>query len=183
MFFNWYKTLVREQKIGLIFLAFGIFGFTLFILYKGSNHLYFSKMPQASIEISNGTLPRRIVILSIGLNLPVSPARVLSGNWEISQSDASYLLGSGAPGKPGNIVIYGHNKKKIFGPILSLKKGAEIKIEDEKGNVYKYEVRETKVVLPKNIEVLNPTQDETLTLYTCTGNFDLKRFVVIAKKI
>ncbi len=74
-------------------------------------------------------------------------------------------------------------KKLIFGPILSLKKGAEIKIEDEKGNVYKYEVKETKVVLPKNIEVLNPTQDETLTLYTCTGNFDLKRFVVIAKKI
>lgn len=183
MFFNWYKTLIREQKIGLIFLVFGISFFTLFVLYKKGNHLYFSETPQTSIEISNDLLPRRITISNVGLDLPVSPAKVLSGNWQISESGASYLLGSGTPGKPGNIVIYGHNKKKIFGPILSLKKGAEIKIEDEKGNIYKYEVRETKVVLPKNIEVLSPTPDETLTLYTCTGIFDSKRFVVITKKI
>lgn len=183
MFFNWYKTLVREQKIGLIFLVFGILFFTFFILYKKGNHLYFSRPPQTSVEIPNIILPRRIIILSVGLDLPIFPAKVLSGNWEISESGASYLLGSGTLGKSGNIIIYGHNKKKIFGPILYLKKGAEIKIEDEKSNVYKYEVRETKVVTPKNIEVLNPTRDETLTLYTCTGNFDLKRFVVIAKKI
>lgn len=147
------------------------------------NLLYFSRILQTSVEIPNQKLPKKIVISSAGIDLPVFPARVVLRDWEISEIGASYLLGSGTLGKPGNIVIYGHNKKTIFGPILSLKKGAEIKIEDDKGSIFKYEIMETKIVSPENIEVLNPTKDETLTLYTCAGNFDLKRFIVIAKKI
>lgn len=41
---------------------------------------------------------------------------------------------------------------------------------------------DTKEVLPESVEVVAPTTDETLTLYTCTGFADQKRLIVTAKR-
>ena len=52
-----------------------------------------------------------------------------------------------------------------------------------KDHWYEYMVNEILIVNPDQIDVINPTQDETLTLYTCSGYFDTQRLVVKAKRI
>ena len=123
----------------------------------------------------------KILIPRIGIDLSISPTKIINNQWEISEKSASYLLGSGIPGREGNVVIYGHNKNHLFGPIRWLEKEDEIKVINKKGEKFVYKVVETKTVSPETVEVLAPTDDATLTLYTCTGFLDRERFVVVAK--
>ena len=48
---------------------------------------------------------------------------------------------------------------------------------------FNYTVSEIKEVIPSQIEVIAPTPDETLTLYTCSGFGDSMRLIVIAKRV
>ena len=48
---------------------------------------------------------------------------------------------------------------------------------------FTYEVKEIKEVFPNQVEVIAPTPDEPLTLYTCSGYKDQKRLIVISKRI
>jgi len=184
IFWDWYQTCFCQKKTGLIFLLFGaVFFLVFFYLKRYNNSLSFSLVPEIQSDFIEQSLPRRIIIPQASIDLEVVPQKIVDEKWNISETGASYLLGSGFPGKPGNAVIYGHNKRNLFGPIQWLKKGAEIKIETKDGQVFNYKIIETKIVSPKNVEVLSGTEDTTLTLYTCTGIFDSKRFVVVAEKI
>lgn len=138
-------------------------------------------MPQFVQNDSGSLYPSQISIARLKIDLPVSPAAIEAGIWEISQVGASYLVGSGIPGKGGNVVIYGHNKKYLLGPILSLKKGDQVRIKNTKGDEYEYLVEEIKTVTPEQVEVLLPGNGASLTLYTCSGLFDSKRFVALAR--
>lgn len=186
MFFLRPKTtysLPTRQKIGLsLILLAGVcfLGFFGLKIYQ-PNPLSFSENPASGEQISEEQLPSKIIIPSLKIDLPVLPAKAAEAQWEIFETSASYLLGSGIPGKKGNVVIYAHNKRHLFGPVLGIKKGAEIKIENKNGESFAYYVLETKTVSPQQIEVLLPTLDSTLTLYTCTGFADSKRFVIVAK--
>jgi LPXTG-site transpeptidase (sortase) family protein len=146
-----------------------------------SSSLSFSQKPQLEVEFSEEQYPARIIISSLKIDLPVFSAKAEGEKWEIFDNAASYLLGSGIPGKKGNVVVYSHNKRHLFGPLLGIKKGTEIKIENKKGEIFSYEVLETKIVSPSQIEILLPAEEPILTLYTCTGFADSKRFVVAAK--
>ena len=48
---------------------------------------------------------------------------------------------------------------------------------------YTYEIKEIKEVFPNQTEVVAPTEDETLTLYTCSGFDDARRLIIIAKRV
>lgn len=180
------KAYLSSQKIGLVLLVAGVVFFAgAFFLnqYQKSREkiLSFSEVPQLATVCSTGQLPVKISISSLKIELVVTPATVSGDLWEISQAGVSYLTGSGIPGQAGNMIIYGHNLKKIFGPLPWIKKDSEIKIENKKGENFIYEVIETKTVSPQQIEVLLPSEDSRLTLYTCTGALDSKRFIVVAK--
>lgn len=185
MSFSWSKNFAR-QKNGLILLLIGFFCFLAAFSLKGyqnfqQNILSFSQAPSISELVEEEDLPERIVVPKIKVDLAVTPAKVIDDKWEISESGVSYLLGSGIPGKEGNVIIYGHNKNHLFGPIRWLEKNEEIKVINKKGEEFIYKIKETKTVSPKMVEVLAPTEDATLTLYTCTGFLDRERFVVVAK--
>ncbi|MDZ4229403.1 MAG: sortase, partial [Patescibacteria group bacterium] len=122
-------------------------------------------------------------IPQINLHLPITEATVTDGSWEISPDGASHWDNSANPGETGNIVIYGHNKTNLFGPIRWLSLGEEVTITDADGNEHRYRITETATVSPNQIEYIQPKNEETLTLYTCTGLFDSQRYVVIAKLI
>jgi len=49
------------------------------------------------------------------------------------------------------------------------------------GETYSYKIKETKTVTPNAVEFVLPKDTETMTLYTCTGFLDSKRFMVIAE--
>ena len=100
--------------------------------------------------------------------------------WEVSKNGVSHFKNSAFPGGNGNIVIYGHNKKNILGSLDFLQKGDEISLITEGDAEFKYKVRSIETVSPEKVEVINPTNFEILTIYTCTGLFDSKRLVVKA---
>lgn len=137
------------------------------------------KVPE--IVAKEGYRPVSIRIPSVNMSLDVSEGAIIEGVWQISKAGASHLNVSANPGEGGNTVIYGHNKNSLFGPIRWLERGAEIELEDERGNKFNYIVSETLEVAPDKIDYVLPKGEETLTLYTCSGFFDSKRFIVVAK--
>jgi len=169
-----------------VFLLIGLLCLTAALSFKGYQEfkkktLSFSQLPELKAEVAEELSPSQVLIPSLGINLPVFPAKASGEIWEIFEEGASYLLGSGVPGQKGNVVIYGHNKNKLFGPIRWLGIGEEIKVINKKGEEFVYKIAEIKTVSPQMIEVLFPTEDATLTLYTCTGFLDSQRFIVVAK--
>ena len=175
-----------QQKSGLILIFIGFLCFlAAFFLWRyqesQKNILSFSRAPEPTVAVEEDDLPERIAIPKMGIDLSVSPARVVDNQWETFQEGVAYLLGSGVPGREGNVVIYGHNKNYLFGPIRWLEIGDEIEVINKKGEKFVYQVMETKTVSPETVEVLAPTDDASLTLYTCTGFLDKERFVVVGK--
>lgn len=175
-----------RQKAGLVLILLGLVCFGIVFSLAGYQEfqkktLSFSQPPELIEEATEELFPSQILIPSLRIDLPVFPAEAIGSEWEISQEGVSYLLGSGIPGRPGNAIIYGHNKRNLFGPLLWIEKGREVEIKNKKGESFVYELVEIKTVSPKTIEVLAPTEDATLTLYTCTGFLDSQRFVVTGK--
>ncbi len=122
-----------------------------------------------------------IIISKFNIDLPIKEARIISGVWEINSLGGSHLIGSASPGELGNIIMYGHNQKKLFGKVVGLKVGDKIQLITDDQVIHSYIVSMTKTVEPTDVSVLSPTSEETLTFYTCTGLLDTKRFVVVAK--
>jgi LPXTG-site transpeptidase (sortase) family protein len=149
----------------------------IFIFLVGASNYYndrilsFTKTPQEAKVVLKEELPVEIDIPSIGISLPIDVGAIKDGVWQISYNHPTFLDTSAAPGSGGNTVIYGHNKNNIFGPIRS------------DGKTYYYKVIKTDTVNPDNLEYVMPKNEEVLTIYTCTGFLDSKRFMVIAKRV
>lgn len=103
-----------------------------------------------------------------------------NGQWSVSDTKVTYLLGSARPGEPGNIILYGHNKREILGNIRALKGGERVTMRTSDGNDHIYTVISTKEVDPSDVSLLSPTTTEILTMYTCSGFWDSQRFIVRA---
>lgn len=133
--------------------------------------LYVSKVSQNN--------PTRINIQSVSIDLPVTDSKVVNGYWELSDTTASYGMGSGKPGNPGNIVIFAHARQGLFYNLKDIKEG-DIVVVSTKDKKFKYKVNKITSVYPTEVEVVKPTKTETLTLYTCSGFYDEKRLIVQA---
>lgn len=123
--------------------------------------------------------PIRILIPKADIDLPVVDAKIVNGYWEISETTASYGLGSGHPGEKGNTVIFAHARQGLF---YNLK---DVKVQDiiyvfTKDKWFKYKVNKITEVFPNQTEVIEPTKNQVLTLYTCSGFFDEKRLIITA---
>jgi len=126
--------------------------------------------------------PERIIIPGVGIDLPVKEAKVVNGYWEVFPTGAGWGIGSGYPGEKGNQVIFSHARKGMFLPLRQVRKEDNVYVLT-RDKWYIYKITDIKGVLPSQIEVVAPTPDETLTLFTCTGYGDSKRLIVIAKKV
>ena len=120
----------------------------------------------------------RIGIPAINVDAPV----VQGDDWEALKTGVGLNAASGAPGKPGNVILSGHND--IFGQVFReldrLKVGDEIMLLSEK-NAYTYLVTGTQIVQPSQVEVMRQTEDSTLTLISCYPYLiDNQRIVVSA---
>ena len=173
-----------KQGVLLFFAGlFLIFSFSFWRFYR-ARILSFSqaypeqKQEETKVETSRPTF---IEIPSVGIKLPVEESSIIDGVWQISFKGASHLDKSARPGENGNVVIYGHNKNEIFGAIRWLKEGDTIKVKNEEGKEYMYRIVKTLITNPNDIQYVLPKDKETLTLYTCTGFLDSKRYIVIAE--
>lgn len=124
--------------------------------------------------------PVRIIIKDLGIDLPVIPSKIVKNKWETVTSGVSWLSISPVPGEKGNSILYGHNWTNLLGSLPRVKPGYEIQIEYQDKTRKSFFVETTGKVSPNNIGVLAQSEDERITLYTCTGLFDEKRFIAVA---
>ena len=103
-----------------------------------------------------------------------------NGAWTVSATSANHVIQSALPGENGNIIIYGHNLNTIFGYLMNIQVGSIVNLRNSDGSLHIYTVTSTEYVNPNQTELLAPTTNEVLTLYTCTGLLDSLRFVVRA---
>lgn len=151
------------------------------IIVASSQTLRPIRVNQALLGAAKSSQPSvRIVIPSLAMDLPVVEARVIAGFWELSETTASHGVGSANPGDIGNTVIFAHARDELFGPLRNIKNDAVIYLLTE-NQWYQYQVSEIKLVDPNDVEVIAPTPDQTLTLFTCSGFLDTKRLIVVAK--
>lgn len=91
---------------------------------------------------------------------------------QIDDSFATYI-----PGNKNNIVIAGHDIPIVFHQLQYIQIGMTIYLRN--GNkIIKYIVTDKKSVKPTKIQYMNDSEEEQLTLITCTEN-DQKRLIVI----
>lgn len=187
--------------LGLILIILGLLLTLVFPLYKKAYNIWNTPAiePQADssqafqfaepikidfpqVEANNPQqFPIKIVIPNISLDLPVTPSKIKSGFWEVSETTASYGLGSAIPGQQGNTVIFAHARQGLFGNLNKVKISDVIYVLT-KDQWFLYTVKEIKEVTPNQVEVIRPTEDEVLTLYTCSGFADTKRLIVVGKR-
>jgi len=168
---------------GLILLIFGIY-----LVWKGNSQqsLSFNSPPQlqegSSVDgnITVSIKPVLIKIPSIDKELQIMPSKIVNNSWESTKKGVSYLETSPIPGEMGNSIIYGHNYPNLLKNLTQVKVGDEIAIVFENGVEKKFEVMFTQEVGPNQSTILNATGDRRVTLYTCSGFLDSKRFVVTA---
>lgn len=124
--------------------------------------------------------PREILIEDLGIHLPIIPTSLVDSKWNATTEGISYLENSPRPGEIGNSILYGHNFPNLLGNLSKIKPGIKIVIRDNDGSQKTFIVEYTSVVTPDQTHVLKNSTDQRITLYTCTGFLDTKRFVVVA---
>lgn len=127
--------------------------------------------------------PKLIIIKDIGVNLPIIPAKHPTTKWETTTEGVSYLESSPIPGQVGNSIMYGHDWGSLLGNLPKARPGMTIKIIYDNGTSSDFVITHTQEVTAHETSILKDTQDTRITIYTCIGLFDNKRFVVTAKKI
>jgi LPXTG-site transpeptidase (sortase) family protein len=173
---------LRDRIIGLLFLclALAILFLPQLMLKKpvvNKNPIQISSSLYASKDTTND--PVRILIPKTDIDLKVVDAQIVNGYWELADNTASYGLGSGHPGIKGNTVIFAHARVGLFYNLKDVQLG-DIVYVFTKDRWYRYKVSKIDAVYPNQTEVIQPTKNEVLTLYTCTGFYDEKRLIVTA---
>ncbi len=159
------------------------------------------QIPALNLEVAPSD--NRIIIPRINQNIPVvrvSSKSLIQRDWNALENEMQEALKSGVvhypgtslPGQSGNFAITGHSSyfpwdpgrfKDVFALLHEVVEGDKIVIywNQEK---FIYQVKEIKVVLPSDIEILKQTPNEQLTLITCTPvGTNAKRLIVIAEPI
>jgi sortase A len=111
---------------------------------------------------------------------------VLSGDDDATLEIAvGHLPDTPKPWESGNSAFAAH-RDGLFRPLRNIRVGDEVRVRTLEGE-FTYRVRETKIVVPTNLSVLEPRERPTLTLITCYPfNFvghAPKRFVVHADRL
>src|SRR3989344_362315 len=112
--------------LGRVLILVGIALLSLWVLHKA---LYIRSLTLSSSLLSAfaqekpSTVPPVYIEVADHIALPVVQAGYVSGKWLVSDTAANYVAQSAAPGEGGNIIIYGHNKATMFGPLGKLAGG------------------------------------------------------------
>jgi len=146
--------------------------------------------------------PVAIQIEGAGVNGLVETREIVDGALDAPSGPwmVAWYRQSARPGESGNVVMGGHVDYWNIGPAVffnlgHLKEGEEIEVTDAAGNAYHYAVEWVRAYPVANItpdqlrEIVGPTDDPSLTLITCSGDFDrdrgeyLMRMVVRAARV
>ncbi len=136
-------------------------------------------LPPVVIPTPGARQATRIVITSIQVDAPI----VQGDGWEQLRRGVGQHIGTTSPGQKGNLVLSAHND--IFGEIFRdldmLLPGDTVTI-NTMGEQFTYVIKETEIVEPTAVNVMDPTTAPTLTLISCYPYLiDNKRIVVFGE--
>lgn len=168
------------KTIGCLFIFLAL---TLLWQRNNPNRIRFNSLPQSKeiAYLSEKNIPTQLIIKKLSIDLAIYPAKINKQRWETTTQGVSWLASTPLPGEKGNSVIYGHNWLNLLGNILFIKPGNQIEIIFQDGSRKTFIAERSAIVSPSNVSVLNQSDDKKITLYTCIGLFDEKRFVVVSK--
>ncbi len=140
-----------------------------------------------------GTFPAvRVIIPSINVDSKIVDIKpiLLDGEWqwETPKNAVGHLRGTGQPGESANTVLAGHisspqkGEGDVFRRLPEVKLGETVIVYTQV-RALAYQVTGTKVVLPEQVSVLNPTKDETLTLITCVPDLIYSHRLIVTAKL
>ena len=148
--------------------------------------LVFSIHQPRQIEIQESSewvqVPTQIIFAS-GKSLPIEEKSVVDGDWQVAEYSVSHLSSSSIPGQFGNIILYSHNYPELFGMLKNIEIGQKFSLKTTGGTQFEYRILSKIQVDPDQVEWLESTEDEVVTLYTCDGLLDQKRLVVRAVRV
>lgn len=150
--------------------------------YQAESAAVQSEKQQIVVSAQKIYFPEKVIIPKVGIEVEVKQAMVSGNDWDLFDDAVSYLATSSRLGEEGNAVFYAHNKHDLFGPIRRLEEGDRVVIQSGEER-FRYVVSETSVVSSDQIDIVYPTRDERVTLFTCTNFNDADRFVVVATPI
>ncbi len=177
------KLQLKNKAIGYFFVFLSLFIILFPAFLKDSQKLSPIKVsPDFKRENIKGLIPNRIMIPGVKIDLPVREAKIINGYWQVFEDTASFGQGSAALGKKGNMVIFAHAKEGLFYNLKNVKENDLIFVYN-KNRKYTYKVKKIKTVYPSQTEVIAPTKNKTLTLYTCTGFYNEKRLIVVSEPV
>ena len=117
----------------------------------------------------------RLVIQTLGLDVPVVLSPIVSQTWQVShlgKDFVGHLEGTASPGDPSNVVLAGHVTlaHNVYGPFAGLGKlqpgdSIVVYVGDQP---YTYIVDSRQMVNRTDVQVAYPTQTARITLITCT---------------
>lgn len=136
----------------------------------------YSELP--AVKAPENLRPVNIRIPSLSIDLPISAATIENGKWPASSTGISHLSSSPVPGEQGNSTLYGHNWPNLLGPLKKIQPGDSIEIGLSDGTTRTFVVSRTDTVTPDQTKSISQTGETRITLYTCAGFLDRKRFIV-----
>jgi LPXTG-site transpeptidase (sortase) family protein len=119
--------------------------------------------------------PARVVLPALGIDLPVDDGvyDAASGTWNIANKKAFYATITPLVNNDrGNTLIYGHNNHSVFKALHDAKPGMELLVYTDNGKVFHYIYKDAQEVKPTNTKVLRYSNKSSVTLQTCSGNWN-----------
>jgi len=122
--------------------------------------------PVIEITPSPGDVHAGSPIAKLSISRLQLSAAVLEGSdAQTLRRGPGHLENSARPGQRGNVVIAGH-RDTFFWPLRNVALGDDVVLETP-DQTFHYQVTSVRIVGPRDVSVLEPTGDATLTLITC----------------
>jgi sortase A len=156
--------------------------------YQSQQRAAFEQMRGAAPTVVNesAALPPGSLVGSLHIPRLHLSAMIAEGDDDATLKVAiGHLPDTALPWHEGNSALAGH-RDTFFRPLQHIRVGDELRVSTLHGD-FSYQVRETMVVDPNDVWVLDPTDRPTLTLITCypfsyVGNAP-RRFIVRAERL
>jgi sortase A len=173
-----------------VFLASGIFALV-YCGYVAAEAYSYQAVQESRLEsVDPSEKPRPVIEGSaIGeLKVPrlgLNAVFVQGDSPKILRHAVGHISDTALPGEPGNVVLIAH-RDSFFRPLRNIRQGDTIEIQTPQ-SAFAYQVDWTEVVPPSDVEVLQSSLGNTLTLVTCFPFYYVgpapKRFIVRAHRI
>jgi sortase (surface protein transpeptidase) len=138
---------------------------------KAANASLSSKTNQSKIR----GVPVRIVVPDKAIDLKIVKGSYsnTAKSWSVSPDSANYAVNTAAVNnQQGQTLIYGHNSRNVFGPLLSLAPGAEVFVYTDNQHIFKYRYVSAADISPAtDIFGQMAKAEPGLKLITCNGAY------------